>query len=494
MSFFSEHEIPEPIFYPCQVRHTRVHPVVHSFSYPYLWVVLPVRWRGNSIEKYNSPVVSGWFTVDPGDYLERGNHAGLHGKLRQYLHSQHLQDEDYPYVLLLTAPKVLGHVFNPVSFWYLYSAKRELAAVILEVNNNFGERHMYLLSTGSSEGTSVADPADQPSTTKRFASTWPKTFHVSPFNPREGMAYTLTTADPLRCEKPIDSRIVLVASQRVHLIASIRATGPAIRPAALSAYQRSQLIISWGWVGALTEPRIYFQAAKLHVQRRLRVWSLPVPLETTISRRANRLERSLEPFVRGYLRHRVENAHGSFTVRYSAAGLLANAVEFMQSPLAGITSNKCPDKAVEFRVLRPDFYTSFVESPALTAEVFQLLAGNDFLRVSRMDLLRDLFNESDSVPELCKLSGPGNLALRILAWFRKGRPAASAGCSLSALDCYVLSSCSAAEQRDYWLQVLKLFLSRYVAFGHVPLFEAELVVLLVILLVLGVSWSLSLFA
>lgn len=88
MSFFSEHEIPEPIFYPCQVRHTRVHPVVHSFSYPYLWVVLPVRWRGNSIEKYNSPVVSGWFTVDPGDYLERGNHAGLHGKLRQYLHSQ----------------------------------------------------------------------------------------------------------------------------------------------------------------------------------------------------------------------------------------------------------------------------------------------------------------------------------------------------------------------------------------------------------------------
>ncbi|GLA02688.1 hypothetical protein AnigIFM60653_002213 [Aspergillus niger] len=472
--------------------------------------MLPVRWRGNSVEKYTSPVVgSGWFTVDPRDYLERGNHAGLHGKLRQYLHSQvkpsvictsvslthstqHLQDEDYPYVFLLTAPKVLGHVFNPVSFWYLYSVNSTLAAVILEVNNNFGERHMYLLlSTGStSEDTSVADLADQPcSTPNCFASIWPKDFHVSPFNPREGMAYTLSTTDPLRCERPIDSRIVLVASNRVRLIASIRATGPAIRPAALSAYQRSQLILSWGWVGALTEPRIYFQAAKLHVQRKLRVWSLPVPLEKTISRRANRLERSLEYFVRGYLRHRVENTDGSFTVRYSAAGLFANdTVEIMQSPSARAISSKCPGKAVEFRVLRPDFYTSFVESQALTAEaVFKLLAGNDFLRVSRMHVLRDLFcDESGSFPEFSKVSGSSHLAFQVLSWFRKGRPAAIAGPrSLSALDCYVLTCCSPAEQRDYWLQVMKLFLSRYVAFGHTFLLEAEV---LVALLVLG--WTL----
>ena len=85
----NSHEIPEPVLYPCRVRHTRVHPLVHSFSYSYLWMVLPVRWQGEDLESDNlPPISSGWFTVDARDYLERGNHAGLHGKLRQYLHSQ----------------------------------------------------------------------------------------------------------------------------------------------------------------------------------------------------------------------------------------------------------------------------------------------------------------------------------------------------------------------------------------------------------------------
>jgi DUF1365 family protein len=46
---------------------------------------------------------------------------------------------------LITAPKLLGYSFNPVSFWYLYSADRKLSAMILEVNNTFDERHIYFL-------------------------------------------------------------------------------------------------------------------------------------------------------------------------------------------------------------------------------------------------------------------------------------------------------------------------------------------------------------
>ena len=67
-------------------------------------------------------------------------------------------------------PRVLGFTFKPVSFWYCHRADGNLRAVLVEVNNTFGERHCYLL--------------DQPAfgVEQRAA----KVFHVSPFCPVEG--------------------------------------------------------------------------------------------------------------------------------------------------------------------------------------------------------------------------------------------------------------------------------------------------------------------
>ena len=43
-------------------------------------------------------------------------------------------------VLVLTQPRVLGYVFNPVSFYWCYRADGTLAAMVAELNNTFGER------------------------------------------------------------------------------------------------------------------------------------------------------------------------------------------------------------------------------------------------------------------------------------------------------------------------------------------------------------------
>jgi DUF1365 family protein len=72
-------------------------------------------------------------------------------------------------IILQTFPRVLGYVFNPVSFWY-FEEKGELKYVLCEVNNTFGESHVYVLK-------------DDP---KRNIITLPKQFHVSPFYDREG--------------------------------------------------------------------------------------------------------------------------------------------------------------------------------------------------------------------------------------------------------------------------------------------------------------------
>jgi DUF1365 family protein len=48
-------------------------------------------------------------------------------------------------VLLLTQLRVLGYVFNPVSFYWLYDAAGELRCMVSELGNTFGERLPELL-------------------------------------------------------------------------------------------------------------------------------------------------------------------------------------------------------------------------------------------------------------------------------------------------------------------------------------------------------------
>lgn len=78
---------------------------------------------------------------------------------------------------LLAQPRVLGHVFNPVSFWLCYrdADRAELMAVIAEVTNTVGDRHSYLCHHADLAPIRAAD---------RLTAT--KIFHVSPFQPVEG--------------------------------------------------------------------------------------------------------------------------------------------------------------------------------------------------------------------------------------------------------------------------------------------------------------------
>lgn len=81
-------------------------------------------------------------------------------------------------VELLAQPRVLGHVFNPVSFWLCRDAKGDLISVIAEVSNTYGDRHSYLCHHPDQRPIGPED---------RLHAT--KIFHVSPFQPIEG-SYT----------------------------------------------------------------------------------------------------------------------------------------------------------------------------------------------------------------------------------------------------------------------------------------------------------------
>lgn len=76
---------------------------------------------------------------------------------------------------LLAQPKVLGHVFNPVSFWLCRRADGALISVISEVSNTFGDRHSYLCTHADLRPILAQDRLHAQ-----------KILHVSPFQPVAG--------------------------------------------------------------------------------------------------------------------------------------------------------------------------------------------------------------------------------------------------------------------------------------------------------------------
>lgn len=55
-------------------------------------------------------------------------------------------------IMLLSFPRVLGYVFNPLSVYYCYDAEDRLTALVYEVKNTFGDQHAYALPAGPAEG------------------------------------------------------------------------------------------------------------------------------------------------------------------------------------------------------------------------------------------------------------------------------------------------------------------------------------------------------
>ena len=150
-----------------QVRHTRLRPARNAFAYPTYFLMLPLRTmhrEGSGLLAHNrAGAVS---------FHDRDHGAGADNALPwldALLQAQGITDASGE-VWLHCYPRVLGYTFKPVSFWYCHAADGTLRAIVVEVNNTFGERHCYLLDRPRYGHELTAD----------------KVFHVSPFCTLEG--------------------------------------------------------------------------------------------------------------------------------------------------------------------------------------------------------------------------------------------------------------------------------------------------------------------
>ena len=250
--------------YVGSVMHARLEPVKHAFTYPLFSFAIDLA----ELEEIGRDLrLFGHNRFRPFSLRDRDYLAGagaIREKLLRYL-AETGGRARVERVLLVTMPRFFGYAFNPVSFYYCYDPDGALATCAAEVNNTFGERHLYLLGAPARGEAGAAEfRAD-------------KAFHVSPFNDRQG-AYQFLLREP---DDTLEIRVDLERDGRTLLKTAL--TGRA-RP--LTDAQLLRILLRMPLAAWKTVPRIDWQAARLYFGKKLPVHSRPPPASAmTIGRR-----------------------------------------------------------------------------------------------------------------------------------------------------------------------------------------------------------------
>lgn len=153
------------------VSHRRLRPVENAFRYPVFFLRFPL----SRLAELRNPLFSvNRFNLFSFHFADHGDGRPPQDWVRGLLAAEGIADE-IGEIELQTFPRLLGFVFNPVSFWFCHGPDGTLRAVVAEVNNTFGERHCYLLR--HPEGSAIGNGGTIEAR---------KVFHVSPFCAVEG--------------------------------------------------------------------------------------------------------------------------------------------------------------------------------------------------------------------------------------------------------------------------------------------------------------------
>lgn len=204
---------------------------------------------------------SAFASIHDRDYCGPGD-GSIGEKLGRILDRTGIEQPDR--VTLLTVPRILGYVFNPVSFYLLRRNDDALIGLVAEVRNTFGELHHYVLTPEHS----VTAPQD----VVRF--TCAKRFFVSPFLDRRGEYHIHLRA----LEDRFDIEITLEQDGRPVFAARLHGSGQVLSNA---AFWRAILRLPMHAASVML--KIHWQAFLLHFLKRVPHYAKPEPFagETT---------------------------------------------------------------------------------------------------------------------------------------------------------------------------------------------------------------------
>jgi len=156
--------------YVGKVMHARLKPFPHRFSYRVMSLLVDLDRlddadRQSRLFGVNRAAVYSFHEADHG--IRNGS------SLRTYAlgcAQAHGIDLTGGRMLLLCHPRLFGYAFNPLSVYFCHRAGGQLALIIYEVRNTYGEIHAYVLPVRPDDASKAGIRQAQD-----------KTFHVSPF-------------------------------------------------------------------------------------------------------------------------------------------------------------------------------------------------------------------------------------------------------------------------------------------------------------------------
>jgi uncharacterized protein len=153
--------------YECTVFHRRIAPRENQFLYRVFYFLLDLDELSLldgtlNFLKFNR---RGLYSIRETDHITHGA-PSMRENIARYLRGNGIAQPPGR-ILLLTLPRILGYIFNPISIFYCFDQNGAPLAAVAEVGNTFGEWKPYLVP---------------PSPGGTFHTRIVKHFYVSPFS------------------------------------------------------------------------------------------------------------------------------------------------------------------------------------------------------------------------------------------------------------------------------------------------------------------------
>ncbi len=157
--------------YECRVMHQRISPRRHGFKYRMFLFALDLDELDEAAQRVKGFAHNrrSLYEFRDTDHIVMPGmeHAGLRANLTAWLASEGMALPSEARVMFLTLPRMLGYIFNPVSFYFCEDAAGTPICAVVQVGNTFREMKPYLIRSPESPGL--------------FRLVSPKHFYVSPY-------------------------------------------------------------------------------------------------------------------------------------------------------------------------------------------------------------------------------------------------------------------------------------------------------------------------
>ena len=242
--------------YKCKIGHTRIWPKKYKFDYGQIYYAidldeLPSISKKIKFFSHNKPNI---ISIKNKDYLDSSSNT-IKGKLNNWLIKNGYPTHEGR-VILLTMPRILNRIFNPINFYFLLDVGNKYSRAVIEVNNTFGESHLYILNNLKNKG-------------KLKSTSKPKQFHVSPFNSMDGH-YNFHLSE---IGDEVQTEIELIRDNRLVMFTQLNGFKSVLTTSNLLKSTLPSLISNW-----LTVPKIMLNAAFLYFISKLKFHPKPKPI------------------------------------------------------------------------------------------------------------------------------------------------------------------------------------------------------------------------